>query len=185
MNRQLLLLLILAVSLTACAPTASNAPEPTLTLIPAPETATPSPVPPTQTPLPLPAPGDLAASATPATPEVEATAELSASLDEFLATDPIAAELVALAQRLVADQLDLPARRVRVIDVQPVTWDDTSLGCPSPDQTYEPAAVDGYRIVLTTGDEFHVYHTDFDRVIPCTAEGERLSDSAEATPENE
>lgn len=177
-SRSLLALLVLL--LAACAPAASNAPVPTLTLIPAADTATPTPIPPTQTPLPLPAPGDLAA-----TPDAalagEATPE--ASLDDLLATDPIAAELVALAQRLVADQLDLPVRRVRLVDVQPITWDDTSLGCPTPGQTYEAAAVDGYRIVLTTGDEFHLYHTDFDRVILCTAENERLPSSApETTP---
>jgi hypothetical protein len=185
MNRQLLLLLVLALSFAACSPAASNAPAPTLTLIPAQETVTFTPVPPTQTPLPLPAPGDLAAtpSATPETLESESTAEVNASLEEFLRTDPIAAELVALAQRLVADQLDLPVRRVRVVDVQAITWSDTSLGCPIPDQIYQPAAVDGYRIVLTTGDAFHVYHTDFDRVIPCTADTEQLPGGAEATAE--
>lgn len=165
--------------LAACAPAASNTPVPTLTLIPAVDTATPTSIPPTQTPLPLPAPGDLAATPSSVTPNAETTPE--ASLDDLLATDPIAAELVALAQRLVADQLDLPARRVRLVDVQPITWDDTSLGCPAPNQSYEAATVDGYRIVLTTGDEFHLYHTDFDRVIPCTAENERLPGGAELT----
>jgi hypothetical protein len=48
---------------------------------------------------------------------------------------------------------------------------------------YAPVLVDGYRIVLTTGEQFHLFHTDFDRIIPCDPDNEQLPNTAEATPE--
>lgn len=84
--------------------------------------------------------------------------------------DPIAAELTALAQRRLADTLDLPLRRIHVVSVEPVTWTDTSLGCPQPDGQYAPATIDGYRLVLEAGETEYVFHSDFDRLIPCANE---------------
>ena len=92
----------------------------------------------------------------------------------LLDTDPIAASLVALAQRRIADQLDLPARRVQLVDVTPVTWTDNSLGCPQRGQTYTQVQTDGYRIVVAAGDTEYIFHTDFDRLMLCSAGDERL-----------
>jgi hypothetical protein len=99
----------------------------------------------------------------------------------LLEIDPVAAQLVAMAQRQIASQLDLPVRRVRLVDVVGVTWPDSSLGCPAPNQTYNPINVAGYRIVLSAGDERYIYHTDTERIIPCDSRRERLP--AEQTPE--
>jgi hypothetical protein len=81
--------------------------------------------------------------------------------------DPVAAELVALAQRRLAQELDVPTRRVRVVEVTPRTWDDSSLGCPVEGQDYSSVQIDGYRIVLAVGDDEYIFHTDFDRLMPC------------------
>lgn len=99
--------------------------------------------------------------------------------------DPVAAELAALAQRQVAGELDLPARRVQIVDVRLFAWDDTSLGCPLPDQSYEPVESRGYRIVVSAGGEEYLFHTDFDRLIACDPANERLpaEDAAEVTAE--
>ena len=96
------------------------------------------------------------------------------STDALLDIDPIAAEFVALAQRRVAVELDLSTRRVRLIDVVPVSWPDTSLGCPLPDQVYAPVHVDGYRIVLEAAGDEYLFHTDAARLVVCDPEREQL-----------
>jgi hypothetical protein len=109
-------------------------------------------------------------------------AVIGASVETLILADPIAAELVALAQRRLARDLDLPARRIRLVDVSPVHWTDSSLGCPLPDANYAPGQYDGYRIVLEAGDKEYIYHSDFDRVQPCDASAEVMPDES-ATPE--
>jgi hypothetical protein len=161
--------LAMMAALSACDSAADSAPLPTATLIAPPPTLTAAP--PTSTPQSLPAPSDLIEAV-----PFEPTAEPSADL---VAVDPIAAELVALARSYVAQRDDLPLVRVRLVEITPHIWTDTSLGCPSPDVVYEPAQVDGYRIVLTTGERYHLFHTDFDRIIPCSPENEVLPQPAE------
>lgn len=161
----------------ACGADATPFADPTQILIPSTATFTPSPVPPSNTPLAaLAAAGEVVSGTLEAatTPSVQQTGDL-------LAVDPVAAELTALAQRRVAQDLDLPLVRVRVVDVAAYVWTDTSLGCPIPGEAYTTLAVDGYRIVLTVGDNEYIFHTDFDRAIPCDAANEQLPD---ATPES-
>ncbi|MFN8527252.1 MAG: hypothetical protein U0670_01415 [Anaerolineae bacterium] len=88
--------------------------------------------------------------------------------------DPVATELVMIAQRLVADQTGLPTRRIRVVSVQDLTWRDSSLGCPAPDQAVAQVETPGYRIVVAAGDAEYLFHTDVDRVIPCDPANEVL-----------
>ncbi|MBZ0301569.1 MAG: hypothetical protein K8J31_17620 [Anaerolineae bacterium] len=102
------------------------------------------------------------------TPDSGLTEEL------LLDVDPVAADMVSLAQRRLADELDLAARRIRVIDVMPVTWTDSSLGCPQPGETYPPITIEGYRIVLAAGDDEYIFHSDSTQVIACDARTERL-----------
>ncbi len=151
---------------------------PTLTLIPSTATATATIAAPTATPQSLTSPQDLT------TTEPSTTDAPGGTLLEI---DPVAAELAALAQRLLGAQLDLPVSRVRVIDVQAIVWPDGSLGCPQPDRVYTQALVNGYRIVLEAAGERTIFHTDFDRAFICPAEDEQLPDGfvplAEATAE--
>ncbi|MBL8160613.1 MAG: hypothetical protein JNJ61_01410, partial [Anaerolineae bacterium] len=85
-----------------CTPGAQPVIEPTQTLIPPTTTLTPSPIPPTDAATPLPRPGDLVAGTpTPA-------AEGDTTLDSLAESDPVAAELAALAQRRIAQELNLP-----------------------------------------------------------------------------
>ncbi|HYO89641.1 MAG TPA: hypothetical protein VER79_13405 [Candidatus Limnocylindrales bacterium] len=151
---------------------------PTLTLIPSTATATVAPAAPTASPQSLTSPQDLETTA----PQMTGTPG-----GTLLEIDPVAAELAALAQRLLGEQLDLPVRRVRVIDVQAVVWPDGSLGCPQPDQMYTQALINGYRIVLEAAGERTIFHTDFDRAFVCPSENEQLPDGfvpvAEATEE--
>ena len=166
---------------TACAPSAAvDTPVPTLDLIPATATLTPTPVPPTLTPAGLPAPVDLLnPTATPpdtTTPEALFGAAL-------LQRDSVAAELVAIAQRLVASERDLPVQRVRLVDVRPAAWTDSSLNCPLPDSTPVPLQTDGYRILVQVNDQEYLFHTDVDRVVPCDPANEQLPEGLLPTEE--
>lgn len=161
-------------ALAACSGDATPFVEPTQVLIPSTATFTPSPIPPTATlDAALSAPEDITAVAPPdATPAPET--------DDVLNVDPVAAELASLAQRRIAEELGLPVRRVRILEIESYTWTDTSLGCPIAGETYTPIDVDGYRIVLTAGDNEYLFHTDFDRALPCDVANEQLP---ETTPE--
>jgi hypothetical protein len=160
------IVLVLIIS-AACSSTASLPVEPTQKLIVPTVTDTSIPQTPTLTLTPLPRASDLS---TP-TPIIDDQAATSANpaLD-----DPVAAALVGLAQRRVADTTSLPVRRVQVIEVKSYKWADTSLGCPSPDQSYAQQEVDGYRIVLSANDQQFIFHTDFDRVVACDPANEKL-----------
>jgi hypothetical protein len=147
------------------APTATNIP--TQALIPSTATDTSTPITPTATQPLLPGPQDVIATA-------------PASAVDAIPGDPIAAELVTLAQRRIAQELDLPVRRVRLVEVIPVIWQDSSLGCPQPGQEYTSVNVDGYRIIIAAGSEEYIFHSDTERVTPCDAGDERLP---ETTPE--
>ncbi|MEP7290151.1 MAG: hypothetical protein ABI835_00155 [Chloroflexota bacterium] len=168
----LFFLLLIAGSAAACAPnTADNPPAPTLTLIPATATDTPTPIPPTATPSNLLGPQDVSrATGTTTTPE----SLDSLSVQELIAQDPVAAELVGIAQRVVAADLDLPIRRIRLIDVRAVVWTDSALNCPLPDSEVVEQETDGYRIVLGAGEQEYLFHTDVDRVVPCDEANEDL-----------
>lgn len=93
--------------------------------------------------------------------------------------DPVAAELVALAQRRLSQELDIPIGRVRVLEVTPYTWTDSSLGCPLQGEQYQSIETDGYRIMLAVGDDQYIFHTDFDRLFACEANIERLPQATE------
>ncbi len=160
--------------LAACASGGTPVVEPTQQLIPPTITDTPASAPVTSTPLELPRPSDLAMTPVGTLESIDQ----SPSLDEQLANDPVAAELAALAQRRVAQELNLPTRRVQIVEVVAYAWTDTSLGCPIPGENYSPGEVDGYRIVLSAGEQQYIFHTDFDRVIPCDSANEQLPESS-------
>ena len=164
-------LLLLALA-AACAPAATEpTAAPTLTLIPATPTNTPTPVPPTSTASSLVDPQ----SVVPPTPTRNPLASLEGLTGAALvAQDPVAAELVGIAQRLVADNLDLPIRRIRLVDARAVVWTDSALNCPLPEGEAVQQETDGYRIVLGAGDQEFLFHTDVDRVVPCDIANEHL-----------
>lgn len=68
--------------------------------------------------------------------------------------------------------LDVPAAEIWPVEVVPVLWSDTSLGCPQPDVTYTQTIVPGYRVTLMAGDETYQVHTDLEgNAIVCFAAG--------------
>jgi len=72
-----------------------------------------------------------------------------------------------LARRDLAARLKVEIKDVRVIRLRPVTWPDTSLGCPEPDQRYDKVETKGFLIELEHADRTYVYHGDRQRVVFC------------------
>ncbi len=162
----------LLVMLAACAQEPTPFVQPTQMLLPAVVTNTPSPLPPTPTgSSALAAPGEIT------TPPATDSATDDNPEDLVTPVDPVAAELVNLARRRVADDLGLATRRVRLIEVTAYTWPDTSLGCPLRGETYSVLEVDGYRVVLEAADNQYIFHTDVDRAVPCDPANEQLPES--------
>lgn len=155
----------------ACSSTVPLIAEPTQKLIVPTVTDTPIPQTPTLTFTPLPRANDLS-TATPLLPEQATSTAAIPTLN-----DAVAGELVGLAQRRVAEVANLPVRRVQVVEVKSYKWTDTSLGCPSSNETYAQHEVDGYRIVLSANDQLFIFHTDFDRVVTCDPANEKLPTS--------
>ncbi len=171
------IILLVCIS-TACSSTAPLVVEPTQKLIIPTATNTPIPQTATITLTPLPRASDLS-TATPAIEDVSATPVPDQTID-----DPVAAELVGLAQRRVAEMTNMPVRRVQVVEVSSYKWTDISLGCPNTDATYPLQEVDGYRIVLSVDNHQYIFHTDFDRVVACEAAKEKLPAESTPTPTN-
>lgn len=90
--------------------------------------------------------------------------------DILVAVDPLAAETFRVVQNLVATELDLSTRRVQLVEMMPVIWTDTSLGCPQDEQTYTDVEIAGYHIVVSVADENYIYHSDSNTVYPCAAD---------------
>lgn len=88
----------------------------------------------------------------------------------LLAVDPLAAETFHIVQNLLATELDLSTRRIRLQEMIPVTWQDTSLGCPQSGQTYTDQEILGYHLVVTVGEQAYIYHSDANTAYPCPAE---------------
>lgn len=166
-------IVVILLGITGCGSGATPAVEPTQQLIPPTITDTPLPIFPTPTSPSLPRPGDVVLTPI----ETPQSADSRSSLDEQLASDAVASELAALAQRRVAQDLNLPTRRVQILQVTAYVWTDTSLGCPVPGENYSLGEIDGYRIVVSAGEQEYIFHTDVDRVIPCDPANEQLPET--------
>lgn len=108
--------------------------------------------------------------------------------DLAVAGDPVLLDtnlsaLVELAMQDLAQRLDLPQRRVFLVEAYPITWPDGSIGCALSDEVYPPTPVAGYRIVLRVGSEAYNYHANYRQAILCPAGAVRLPTVVAATSE--
>ncbi len=104
--------------------------------------------------------------------------------DVRLLIDPVAAALVILAKARVSRERDVSEGNIRVDEIVPRTWPDTSLGCPEAGITYAEQNIDGYFIRLLVNDRWYQLHTDFERVTLC-ASGDTNAVLPESAIENE
>ena len=75
----------------------------------------------------------------------------------------------------VAQESKLAAGDLRVIEANPQTWPDSSLGCPGRRRTLGTSPVPGYRFVLDAAGERRTYHADtHGRIVRCDAPSKPL-----------
>lgn len=103
-------------------------------------------------------------STTPTIPTESSTMEASVSTSSPSSTrmppNDTAQKMVTLVTQHLAQQQAIPAEQIVLVDARPTVWSDASLGCPRPNVDYMPMETPGFRIVLETGGETYVYHTD-------------------------
>ena len=81
---------------------------------------------------------------------------------------PGAEEVVELAKADLAKRKGLDKDEIVIVEVEPVDWSDTSLGCPEPGMMYAQVITPGYKILLSYAGETYEYHSDkVDRVVYC------------------
>jgi len=68
--------------------------------------------------------------------------------------------LVMIARQDLAERLNVPLERVKLVKIEPVDWPDTSLGSPEPGKVYAQVITSGYRIILSDGIKQYEYHSD-------------------------
>ena len=66
---------------------------------------------------------------------------------------------VAQAKEDLATRLNIPPDQIRVVDVQMMTWSDTSMGCPHPDIAYPQIPQDGLLVRLSAVGQVYNYHS--------------------------
>jgi hypothetical protein len=77
--------------------------------------------------------------------------------------------VVAAALADAATHLGLGANDVRVQQVVPREWPDSSLGCPSPGAMYLQVITPGYLVVVVGGGKTLEYHANMDgHVVLCS-----------------
>ncbi len=89
-----------------------------------------------------------------------------------------AQEIVAQAQKDLAERLNIAQDSVSVVRIEAVQWPDAGLGCPKPGMAYATVITPGYLLVLKAGDREYTYHTGRNNLVLCE-EGNRVE---EVTP---
>lgn len=82
--------------------------------------------------------------------------------DEPTQTESWSPTSAALADAAVDDlvqRLTVEPGEVEVLEVEQVTWNDGSLGCPQPGEVYTQAQVEGHRVLLAAQGRTWPYHS--------------------------
>jgi len=78
-------------------------------------------------------------------------------------------DVVERARSHLAAALACAPADIAVAAVEPVVWNDGSLGCPKPGMFYTQATVPGFKVTFTYAGQRYRYHTDRRRnVVPCS-----------------
>ncbi|MEZ4518087.1 MAG: hypothetical protein R3C44_15130 [Chloroflexota bacterium] len=110
-------------------------------------------------------------SETPVAPTVEEVPTAESAVELGMPAD---SEVIQQAIADLAGQLGIDESEITVIQAEPVTWSDGSLGCPQPDMMYTQALVDGAFIQLEVDGEVYNYHSGGDQT-PLLCEGESVA----------
>jgi hypothetical protein len=79
------------------------------------------------------------------------------------------ADLLSVLARDLAQRLGVKPSELQVLAIEPVVWDDGSLGCPQPGQSYVMAQTPGVRVLFRNGGKTYQYHaSDSGNFIYCS-----------------
>ncbi len=108
-----------------------------------------------------------------ATPLIQGVTPVSSLLPQVgtssaLGADP--APYIQAATDALAKALNISPSSITMVGIPlPVQWNDSSLGCPQPGQTYTPIVTPGYLITLEAGGNDYEIHTDLSgTVVVCS-----------------
>lgn len=80
-----------------------------------------------------------------------------------ISLDAEAEQLVLQAKQDLAKQLSVNIDQISLVEVQEVTWPDSSLGCPQPGMMYLQVLVDGHLIRFRATGQIYEYHSGGNR----------------------
>jgi hypothetical protein len=76
--------------------------------------------------------------------------------------------MAELAKQDLAKTLSIAPSDVTVVSIAPVQWNDSSLGCAKPGQSYLQVITPGFMIRLNAQGQGYEYHTDStSQVVQC------------------
>lgn len=81
----------------------------------------------------------------------------TAPVDDPPSTGEIPPGILEPVLAAAAERTGIAVGDLVVVRAEAVTWNDGSLGCPAPGQTYTMALVDGYRVEVDAGGELLDY----------------------------
>lgn len=76
-------------------------------------------------------------------------------------------DLVADARADLAERLSISQSEITTNEVESITWNDSSLGCPEPGMMYLQVLIPGYRILLKAKGKVYDYRTSLQHIKPC------------------
>ena len=88
-------------------------------------------------------------------------------LEDEVAVKPKAQALVDLGKKDLSEVLGVKKDEIRLIQIEPVDWSDSSLGCPKEGMFYAQVITSGYKIALEGRGKSYIYHSDYRRVVSC------------------
>jgi putative hemolysin len=95
------------------------------------------------------------------TPETPAGAAATATPGQNTTIDPaLQKKIVGAAQTRLARKLNLKASEIKLVSIEPVSWPDSCLGLPGPEEMCAEMITDGYRVVLSVNGQNYTFHTD-------------------------
>jgi len=97
-----------------------------------------------------------------------AAQEAPGMVNDATALDADGRRALELAKAALARELGIQPSEVSFVQGGPTEWNDSSLGCPKPDQAYLQVITPGYLLTLQANGQAYEYHTDMgNRAVRC------------------
>jgi len=95
------------------------------------------------------------------TPEPPAAAAATATPGQKAVIDPaVQKRVVGAVKSFLANKLGVNASEITLVSIEPVSWGDTCLDLPGPDEMCAQVITDGFKVVLAVNGQNYTFHTD-------------------------